>query len=266
MAALLLAHVHNCVRAKTVNQPLFNIGLFDQFYWHVDEHTLLGRQLPIAVVYMRPERVLTELPTFWDYGVIAEYCPTVKPCVLGDSDDFLMAELRTATTFRDRHHLGWPSIEAIAAHLASYVTQDHLDYGKHDLVLHARDFPESFAAARREFKTLRRRRLQPYPRPLSHRDHPFWRMAFPGFSAARLEGAASLRAKLRTQERIRSAIRDNPAFAARHRRIDGVARSPRGAQDRARTRGAGLGPSRWPGARFRVRNRGVRAAICRCAA
>lgn len=219
MAALLLAHRHNCMRAKTVNQPLFNIGLFDQFYWYVDEQTLLGRQLPIAVVYMRPERVLTELRTFWDYGVVAEYCPTIKPCVLGDSDDFLMAELRTATTFRERHRLSWPSVDAIARHLSSYVTQDHLDYGRHDLVLHARDLPEGIDMARREFKSFVDAVYSRIAQPLSHRDHPFWTMAFPGFSASRLQATAALRASLGKQQRIRSAMREDPVFGARRLRI-----------------------------------------------
>jgi len=219
MAALLLAHRHNCMRAKTVNQPLFNIGLFDQFYWYVDEQTLLGRQLPIAVVYMRPERVLTELRTFWDYGVVAEYCPTIKPCVLGDSDDFLMAELRTAATFRERQHLGWPSVGTIARHLSSYVTQDHLDYGGYDLVLHARALPADIETARLKFKSFVDDVYSRIAQPLSHRDHPFWTMAFPGFSASRLQGTAALRASLSKQERIRVAMRDNPAFGARHLRI-----------------------------------------------
>jgi hypothetical protein len=139
MARMIIAHRHNTVRAKTVNQQLFRIHRYDQFYWHVDERTLLGHQMPIAVVYMRPERVLTEMPTFWDYGVISEFCPTATPCVLGDSDDFLMGELRAEGTFRELLHLGWPSVAEIAADLSSFTTKDHRDYGRHTLVLHSDD-------------------------------------------------------------------------------------------------------------------------------
>ena len=137
LAAIIIDNRHNTIRAKTVNQQLFRIHRYDQFYWYVDERTLLGRQMPIAVVYMRPERVLTEMPTFWDYGVISEYCPTVTPCVLGDSDDFLMAELRSEGTFRELLSLGWPSAAEIAADLSSFTTKDHRDYGRHPLILHA---------------------------------------------------------------------------------------------------------------------------------
>lgn len=191
MAELILANRHNCISAKVWNQRLFNIGLFDQFYWYVDERTLLCRQMPIAVIYMRPERVLTELATFWDYGVISEYCPTLKPCVLGDSDDFLMAELRTESTFRERLQLGWPEVEDVAKHLSSYVTKDHHDYGRYDLILHAGDLPTNLETERAKFHDVVDavyRRLSP---PMSYLDHPFWTLAWPYFNAARAQYAST---------------------------------------------------------------------------
>src|SRR6266496_70932 len=46
MATLCLAHRHYTVRGKTVNQRLIRMHRFEQLYWQVDDHTLLGRQLP----------------------------------------------------------------------------------------------------------------------------------------------------------------------------------------------------------------------------
>jgi hypothetical protein len=155
LAEIIISHRHNTIRAKTVNQQMFRIHRYDQFYWYVDEKTLLARQMPIAVIYMRPERVLTEMPTFWDYGVISEYCPTTEPCVLGDSDDFLMAELRNEGTFRELLHLGWPTVAEIAADLSSFTTQDHRDYGRHALVLHSDDLPPDLDVPRRAGKICR---------------------------------------------------------------------------------------------------------------
>jgi len=216
LAAMILAHRHNTVRAKTVNQQLFRIHRYDQFYWYVDEHTLLGRQMPIAVVYMRPERVLTEMPTFWDYGVISEYCPNATPCVLGDSDDFLMAELRTEGTFRELLHLGWPDAAEIAADLSSFTTQDHRDYGRYTLVLHSADLPPGIAegkAALAAFVDQVYARLSP---PISYRNHPFWAAAFPRFLAGQIDE------RNRREQRARAlaaALRDDPRAADRHRRI-----------------------------------------------
>jgi hypothetical protein len=183
LAALVISHRHNTIRAKTVNQQIFRIYRYDQFYWYVNETTLLARQMPIAVVYMRPERVLTEMPTFWDYGVISEYCPTLKPYVLADSDDFLMGELRSEGTFRELLHLGWPTVDEIAADLSSFTTRDHRDYGRYTLVLHSDDLPADIDAHKQslaEFVGDVYARLAP---PIGYRDHPFWKPQFPLFLA-----------------------------------------------------------------------------------
>jgi hypothetical protein len=215
LAALTLANRHNTIRAKTVNQRLFRIHRYDQLYWYVDDHTLLGRQLPIAVVYMRPERVITELPSFWDYGVITEVCPGATPCVLGDSDDFLMAELRTESTARELLHLGWPEIDEIVTDLSSYTTQEHHDYGRHTLVLHSRDLPPSLPSAKAAFSEFVDgiyRRLSP---PISHVGHPFWDASFPIFQRL----YAAQKRQLEEREKRKEAKHSGSDGAARRERL-----------------------------------------------
>jgi hypothetical protein len=219
LAALVLSHRHNTVRAKTVNQQMFRIHRYDQFYWYVDETTLLGRQMPIAVVYMRPERVLTEMPTFWDYGVISEYCPTLKPCVLGDSDDFLMAELRSEGTFRELLHLGWPTVDEIAADLSSFTTRDHRDYGRHTLVLHSGDLPpdiDGHKLALAEFVDRVYARLTP---PISYRDHPFWKPQFPLFFAQHRRELEKSTADEALRQQL---LREDPREVRRQQTIDAL--------------------------------------------
>jgi hypothetical protein len=181
LAGMIIAHRHNTVRAKTINQQLFRINRYDQFYYYVDDLTLLARQLPIAVVYMKPERVLAELPTFWDYGVISEYCPTTAACVLADSDDFLMAELRSRSGLRESLHLGWPTIEEIAADLSSFTTIDHRDHGRHTLVLHAGDLPAGIGHGEAELARFVEAVYARLPPPVPYRNHPFWASQFPQF-------------------------------------------------------------------------------------
>src|SRR5262249_8508025 len=43
LAALVILHRHNTIRAKTVNQQMFRIHRYDQFYWYVNETALLAR-------------------------------------------------------------------------------------------------------------------------------------------------------------------------------------------------------------------------------
>lgn len=215
MAKIILRHRHNTIRAKTINQSTFGFFRYDQFYWYVNDDTLLGRQMPIAVVYMRPERVLTELSTFWDYGVVSEFCPTLKPRVLGDSDDFLMAELRAEETFREKLRLGWPSIDEIAKDLSLYITKDHQDFGRHTLVLHSRDLPPDIEQQKKEFSDFVDqvyRRLAP---PIAHLNHPFWAASFPRFAAMRAEQAS----RFQRREQASHELLSSPQFANRRTRM-----------------------------------------------
>lgn len=188
MANIALAHRHNTIRAKTVNQRLFHIAYIEQFYWQVDDYTLLGHQMPIALVCMKPERVVTEMRTFWDYGVVSEFCPTTKPCVLDDSDDFMMIELRTRMTAYQQLALGWPSVEQIAATLSAFVTQDQKDMGLHSLVLHSRDLPESTELAKTQLNEFVKSVYQGMPETaVDHQDHKFWVYHYELYQRSRAE-------------------------------------------------------------------------------
>ncbi len=175
LAQLIVDHRHNTIRAKTVNQRLVHFEYMDQFYWLVDEHTLLGHQMPISLVGMRPERALSDLTTFWDWGVVYDFCPSKRLTTLGDSDEFLMMEMRSADTYFDSIRLGWRPPRAAAAKLATYITQYQMDNVKFPLTLHSRALPGRVEAARAA--------LQAYAEeivgllrtaPIDHHDHAHW--------------------------------------------------------------------------------------------
>ena len=84
MAKLALRHRHNTIRGKTVNQKAFHIQYMEQFYWLVDEDTLLGHQMPVAIVGMRPQAYVAEPNAYWDHGLMKEFCPTAEVKVLGE--------------------------------------------------------------------------------------------------------------------------------------------------------------------------------------
>lgn len=194
MAALALRHRHNTIRGKTVNQRLFSIEWIDQFYWLADERTLLGHQLPIAVVAMRPTRELTEMRTYWDYGIISEACPGVTPCVLGDSDDFLMLELRRGGTARDQLSLGWPTSREIAAKLEKFITGDPVSLARHTLVLHSDELPPDLDRAKAALDAYVDSVLRELPADLTdHVDHPNWVYHYQRFHQARREYLARKR-------------------------------------------------------------------------
>lgn len=175
MAGLILDHKHFTIRAKIINWKMYRIDRVDQFYYQHDNDTLIGRQLPIAIVAFRPERVPPEPVTFWDYGVVAEVCPTAPLCVLGDSDDFLMLELRGRETMQGQLKLGWMNPEEIARDLSLWTTKDQRDCGEFTLVVHRHDLPPNYQEGTRVLEDYYRdvmRRVVPEPR--DHRNHYIW--------------------------------------------------------------------------------------------
>jgi len=152
MAALILRHPHNTIQAKTVNQSVFEFEYADQFYWKVDSHTLIGHQMPIALIGMRPERALRDLNTFWDWGIVYEFCPSKQLNVIGDSDEFLMLELRSKKRSIDLIRLGRSPPKQVSKRLMGHITQYQLNNAQFELRLHARELPSNLAEARRDLR------------------------------------------------------------------------------------------------------------------
>ena len=174
MAALILSHPHNTIRAKTVNQSVFEFEYADQFYLKVDSHTLIGHQMPIALIGMRPERALKDLNTFWDWGIVYEFCPSKQLNVIGDSDEFLILEQRSKNRSIDSIQLGRRSPKQVSKRLMGHITQYQLDNAQFELRLHARELPSNLAEARRNLRAhvdevLRHIRSAP-----NHRRHRQW--------------------------------------------------------------------------------------------
>jgi hypothetical protein len=188
MAALALRHRHYTVRGKTINQPNYHMNISDQFYYLVDEHTLLGRQMPIAIVCMRPEVAYHDPVSFWDYATLTMACPTAKRHVLGDSDDFLMIELRGAKTYSESLRLGQSTPTEMAKVLGGYMTADQFEMGHYDLTLHARDLPPDTAEGRQTLNAYMEQIYAHLPEhPISHIDHPYWANLIEQFHTYRLQ-------------------------------------------------------------------------------
>src|SRR5262249_25612122 len=153
MAALVLRHRHNTIRGKTVNDPLFGMLYMDQFYWLANETTLVGHQMPIAIVAMRPDRYVAEPNSYWDHGLIKEFCPATGHFVLGDSDEFLMLELRGENVAGDQIRVGQMDASEIARNLTSFLTPYQKEMVSFPLTLHATDLPADIEDARAKLKS-----------------------------------------------------------------------------------------------------------------
>ena len=166
MVELALAHKHVTVKARTINQRLCHQLWMDQFYWYVDEDTLIGYQWPVALVAIKPERVVTEPVLVWDYGFIPEAAPTAPRHFIGDSDDFFMLEPQKRNTGENMVRLGWISIDDIARNLSKWTTREQRECGKQLLVIHAGPLPADLDAVIEELREYMAQvydRLDPTP-------------------------------------------------------------------------------------------------------
>lgn len=174
LVRLALAHKHPTVKARTVNQRVCHQSWMDQFYWYVDEDTLIGYQAPVALVAIRPERIVTKPVLVWDFGFLPEVAPDAERYFITDSDDFFMIELQSRDTGREMIRIGWTTSEQIAHDLSMWLTKEHRESCKQLLTIHASDRPPDLDAAIAEARSYMaevERRLAPMP--ASHVDHPF---------------------------------------------------------------------------------------------
>jgi hypothetical protein len=192
MAKLVLAHRHNTIRGKTVNQGAFHIRYMEQFYWLLDGDTLLGYQMPVAIVGLRPERYVAEPNSYWDHGLMREFCPTAAPDVIGDSDEFLMIELREQDVAYDQILPGWPQAREFGERMISWVTPYQRDFARYPLTLHAADLSADVEQGRRRLSSFVDEVLSYVPTDLpSHLGHPQWTYHLAGFTAARYQFLSS---------------------------------------------------------------------------
>jgi hypothetical protein len=202
MAALVLRYRHDSIRGKTVNQAVVSIRYMDQFYWLVDSNTLLGHQMPISIVGMRPERNLPEPNSYWDYGLIREFCPNTEHFVLGDSDEFLMMELRREHVTENWIVTGWPQPHEIARNMISFATPYTKDMARHQLTLHSAELPDGIEDARAKLRAFVDSVFVHLPAVLpSHLGHPQFDYHWSTFMEARHKYLSTrLRSATETEE------------------------------------------------------------------
>lgn len=173
LAKLALANEHPTVKARTINQRLCHLEWMDQFYWYVDDDTLIGYQSPPALVAVKPERFVGQPVSFWDYGFLPEAAPAAEPHLIGDSDDFFMIEPQSRATGQEMIRIGWTSLDELARTESLRSTKEHRRFGGQLIMIHAADLPDGIGSVieeSRAFMAELRHRLS--PTPASHIGHP----------------------------------------------------------------------------------------------
>jgi O-methyltransferase len=185
LARIILQHRHTVIRGKTVNQSAFHMRYADQFYWSVDEGTLLGCQMPVSIVGLRPQRYVPEPNSYWDFGLIWEYCPDAEVCVIGDSDEFTMLELRDKSVAEDQVVAGPADKRAIAELMVTWVTPYQQHFLKFPLTLHDGDLPRDIDDAHAKLRKFVDEVMAHTPALPSHIRHSQWEYHWAAFQKAR---------------------------------------------------------------------------------
>jgi hypothetical protein len=222
LARLILQHRHPVIRGKTVNQAAFHMRYADQFYWSVDDSTLLGYQMPVSIIGLRPERYVAEPNSYWDFGLIWEYCPWSDICVIGDTDEFTMLELRDRSVAEDQIVPGPPNKKDIAERMVTWVTPYQQHFLKFPLTLHDSDLPPNIDNADALLRSFVDEVMSHTPTLPSHIKHSQWEYHRAAFHDARRitnRTRAWIQKEVRAAKSVASAI-STVAQTARRRLLE----------------------------------------------
>ena len=175
MVGLTLKHLHPTAAANIVDGNFAFNSATNQFFWWVDDHTLIARFFLLFMFCIRPERELQDIPGFCDYTFVPEMCPSGNVAILDDSDQCYLMELQGRE--QELHYLrfGRPAVEDIARHLSEWTTYNHRLYSRRTIVFHSGDRPNSLARSEQIVAAFMDGVFQRMDdEPISVRNHPYW--------------------------------------------------------------------------------------------
>ena len=185
MMTIVNAHLHNTVRARTVNEAEFiDSTYYHNIYWRVSPDCLAAHYFLLMPLCFRVDRQVTKVLCPIDYGFIAEICPDGRFTVLNDSDDMLMLELqerdsqayllRIAPPARTKEERLTRLEGEIGATTGGWATAEHRRSAGRTLYFHERDLPSDIAERTARFTTFMRNIFTQMPPPPSHIRHFHW--------------------------------------------------------------------------------------------
>ncbi|WP_316167200.1 MULTISPECIES: hypothetical protein [unclassified Bradyrhizobium] len=175
LVRIVLDNLHLTVTAKTITQGLITCTSHTQIYWQVDDETLLCRHHLIFMMAVKPEVPLTPLNSYSDYGFMPELVPSRRFTLLGNSDEFFVAELQSSSSERNLVKGGQASVDTIAAELCQWTTAEHRRFAEVDVVFHSGDpGPELDRARARAEQFMTELKSKMTREPIDHVNHPYW--------------------------------------------------------------------------------------------
>lgn len=203
MAKLSLQHPHATTVAKMQNQGLCHSTHPNQFFWRIDDQTLLARYYLIFMLCLKPERVIHSINSYCDYAFIPEMCPSGDEVVMEDSDAFFMLELQQKMQEKEMLRLGQQSETDIANSLQYWTTAEHRRTSGYNIVFHAGEIPAEIETAKTEAQAFIKRINNKLGRPARHSGHKYWVRGVEAWSTYRnAQNLSSIPPELATEEEM----------------------------------------------------------------
>jgi hypothetical protein len=185
MMGMVNAHLHNTVRARTVNEAEFiDSTYYHNIYWRVSPDCLAAHYFLLMPLCFRVQRQLSAVLCPIDYGFITEICPDGRFTVLNDSDDMVMLEMqeRDSQAYLLRIAPSASSLEErlsrleaeIAVTTGGWATAEHRRSAGRALYFHERDLPSDIAERTARFEVFMQNILAQMPPAPSHVRHFHW--------------------------------------------------------------------------------------------
>ncbi|MDH5677025.1 MAG: hypothetical protein OEZ28_00235 [Nitrospinota bacterium] len=174
MVKMAMKHPHRTTIAKTFRQNIISSTNPNQFFWQVDNNTLLGRYFLSFMLCIKPERTIKTVNCFCDYSLIPELAPSGDEVMMGDSDDFFMLELQSRGQETEMLRPGRLRTREIALSLTEWTTPEHRRASAYDVVFHSEDIPDNIKQAKAEANNTISNIHKQLGDPQSHQNHYYW--------------------------------------------------------------------------------------------
>lgn len=203
LVAVALDHLHPTATANVVGANISHNAATNQFFWWIDERTLLGHFFLLFMLCIRPERVLDRIEGFCDYAFVPELCPSGAVTIIDDSDQCFLLEIQARRQEINYLRFGSFDTDATAQHLASWTTAHHRRYSRQPILIHAGDPPAATETVKHDaaaYVDSIHRAINRAPMPSIN--HPYWigaRASAERLTAMRLTwSSSSTRGELQT--------------------------------------------------------------------
>jgi hypothetical protein len=146
----------------------------NQLYWRINDETFIGRYFLTFMLCIKPDRVVSHINSYCDYGFIQHFSALSKLHTIANSDDLFMLELQSHDFERALLDTGINNPAYVADRTRNWATGLHIENVKQRLLFHSGEVPDDIDMHLKTSDVFIDQVLEDIPAPLDHKNHPHW--------------------------------------------------------------------------------------------